>query len=109
MKSQTSFTSAILASLAAIAGATTAGFKNFDAPPQFRGATPSRRSSKGIYGRGLTNNFNKKRREAMPKTGVLRDEHGVFTLIGARDPLNGNALTHDRRIWLGGISAQRGY
>jgi hypothetical protein len=33
----------------------------------------------------------------------LRDEHGAYTEVGARDGLG------MRRTWLGGISAQRGY
>lgn len=33
-----------------------------------------------------------------------RDEHGNVTLTGGRDPVTGA-----KRVWLGGISAQRGY
>lgn len=41
----------------------------------------------------------------------LRDEHGAYTLVGFKALLpdaHGN-LTFQRRKWLGGISAQRGF
>jgi hypothetical protein len=37
----------------------------------------------------------------------LRDGHGAYTLVGRGEMPNG--ITDGRRIWLGGISAQRGY
>jgi hypothetical protein len=37
-----------------------------------------------------------------------RDKHGAYTLVG-RHPWAGVEGVSGRRIWLGGISAQRGY
>lgn len=41
----------------------------------------------------------------------LRDEHGAVTLAGRPHPwLDANVLAHGgRRVWLAGVSAQRGY
>ena len=36
-----------------------------------------------------------------------RDEHGAYTLVGRGELPNG--VTDGRRMWLAGISAQRGY
>lgn len=36
-----------------------------------------------------------------------RDEHGAYTLVGRGEMPNGR--TDGRRVWLAGISAQRGY
>jgi hypothetical protein len=36
-----------------------------------------------------------------------RDEHGAYTLVGRGELPNG--ITDGRRMWLAGISAQRGY
>ena len=37
----------------------------------------------------------------------LRDEHGAYTLVGRNELPNG--ITGGRRIWLAGVSAQRGF
>ncbi len=50
------------------------------------------------------NHWAKVRREAMSKVGLLRDEHGAYTVVGR------NCETSTgRRMWVAGISAQRGY
>lgn len=68
-------------------------------------------SDKTRYVTGLQRHWAKKRRAALPKVGVLRDEHGSYTLIGRQ--VQGDAADHSdykpRRKWLAGISAQRGY
>ena len=58
----------------------------------------------GTFGRGLMRAAARKRAEAMPKVGTLRDENGAFTVVG-RDC----ETSTGRRMWLAGISAQRGY
>lgn len=65
--------------------------------------TKKQKTQKGsAYGRGLTNHFNLLRRRAMPRVGVLRDENGAYTMTG-------RAADGTRRIWLAGVSAQRGF
>lgn len=51
-----------------------------------------------------------KEREHKPHAHATRDKHGAVTLIG-RDPLRriGVDGKEVRRIWLGGVSAMRGY
>lgn len=101
MKSQTSFTSALLAALIGN------GQLGSVPTPTFRGPTPAKQSRKGgTYGRGLRNHFAGLQRErlAKVKVGVLRDEHGSYTVTG-RDSTTGE----QSRKWLAGISAQRGY
>ena len=64
------------------------------------------RGKPGAYGRGLRNAIT-----AKTKTTPFRsDSNGAFTLVG-RDPLRRiNEHGADvRRMWLAGISAQRGY
>jgi hypothetical protein len=56
----------------------------------------------GQYGKGLKVQFNRALR-AKSKAVHLHDKHGAVTLVG-RDPITGV-----RRIWVAGISAQRGY
>lgn len=76
----------------------------------WRGATPAKyRREKTSYVQGLMNHWAKKRREAMPKEGKLRDEHGAFTLVGNREQSTWAGPTAGRRMWLAGVSAQRGY
>lgn len=77
---------------------------------------------------GLMNHWAKKRRDAMPKVGGHpRDTHGAVTFVGlayectGAEPTsrefvlsggkdaNGERFYTARRIWLAGISAQRGY
>lgn len=36
----------------------------------------------------------------------LRDEHGAYTVVGRKTASNGETI---KRMWLAGISAQRGY
>jgi hypothetical protein len=48
-----------------------------------------------------------KERQHRPASHPLRDGHGAYTLVGRGEMPNG--ITDGRRIWLGGISAQRGY
>lgn len=90
----------------------------------------ARRNGKlrGTFGVGLVRAWAKKRREAMPKVGGHpRDAHGAVTFVGKPIDLIGCAPTSRefvlsggkeadgesfytvRRIWLGGISAQRGW
>lgn len=52
------------------------------------------RGAAGAYGRGLRNAITAKTKTAWS----LMDEHGAVTLTG-----------RPRRVWLAGISAQRGY
>jgi hypothetical protein len=99
--------------------------------PAFRGGTPAKPAAKsgaGQYSRGLAKQFNRQRRDAMErkKTHPLRDAHGALTLTGttvefidikpdSRHYELGGSSGPDgftrtaRRIWLAGISAQRGY
>lgn len=83
---------------------------------------------RGTFGVGLQRAWAKKRREAMPKVGGHpRDAHGAVTLIGQQYELvgvkptsreyvlaggktvGGESFYLVQRIWLGGISAQRGF
>lgn len=87
--------------------------------PVFRGATPKRhRPTKTSYGRGLMNQWGRQARDRQAKLGGLRDEHGAYTVTGRNTPIFGsNAWDSDRvmnwqpgrRVWLAGVSAQRGY
>jgi hypothetical protein len=117
MKSQTSFTSSFLGALLALGGAT-----QMPQPMEasWRGSTPSKRrkgKAAGSYSRGLQNAWNRKRQLRMAKLHPLRDEYGAFTLTGGRqdyieigpDGDFRDAYPGPRRIWLAGISAQRGY
>jgi hypothetical protein len=60
----------------------------------------------GGYGKGLAASFARKQRDRMEaaKQHPLRNEDGAFTVTG-RDA----ETSTGRRIWLAGISAQRGY
>jgi hypothetical protein len=53
---------------------------------------------------GVQNAAARKRAQKM-KFG-LRDKYGAYTLTGNRTATDGGKI---RRVWLGGISAQRGY
>lgn len=82
---------------------------------------------RGTFGAGLVNAWAKKRRDAFPKVGKPRDAHGAVTFVSTPIELVGIAPTSRefvlsggkeadgesfhavRRIWLAGISAQRGY
>lgn len=106
-------TPTFLASLLALVAQ---GAKSFNAAMQpaasWRGATQAKhRKEKTRYVVGLQRYWAKKRREAMPKVGVLRDEHGAYTLVGRQQQGSApdNSDYKPRRKWLGGISAQRGY
>ena len=57
------------------------------------------RGPRSTFAEGIANAAANKR----GVSGELRDENGAFTLVG-RKPLTGV-----RRMWLAGISAQRGY
>lgn len=59
---------------------------------------------KGQYGRGLMNQFDRQRERDCVKKHPLRDETGAFTLVGAKDFIEGQ-----RRVWLAGVSQQRGF
>lgn len=80
------------------------------------------------YVQGLLNHWAKKRRESAQKVGgAPRDAHGAVTLIGQQYELvgveptsrefvlaggktvGGESFYLVQRIWLGGISAQRGH
>ena len=50
-----------------------------------------------------------KPRKHKQHTHPLRDEHGAYTLVGARVRVVGGMIVQKRRKWLAGISAQRGY
>ncbi len=72
---------------------------------------------RGTYGQGLRNHFNRKRVEA--QKGVPRDparlkqidKHGFYTVTGATRMVIESPFPArmERRKWLAGISAQRGY
>lgn len=62
----------------------------------------SGRGPKGTYGIGLLQPARKARQQAM-EGRVHRDEHGAYTLVGR------GGSDSRRRIWLAGISAQRGW
>lgn len=52
-----------------------------------------------------------KPRKHKQHTHPLRDEHGAFTLVGRSNDEPSSILVNGqfRRIWLGGVSAQRGF
>ena len=63
----------------------------------------------GAYGRGLRNHINRKNLERCKFAGP-HDARGAVTLIGNPHPYQApNLLYGGKRVWLGGISAQRGY
>ena len=73
--------------------------------PTFRSATPARAKTKKIaYSQGLRNHWQRLARQAAidkvkaGKRTPLRDGHGAVTFVGK-----------PRRVWLGGVSSQRGY
>lgn len=73
----------------------------------------ARRAGNGpraTYGQGLVNKWNRKRQQQQEKLGHKRDENGTYTSVG-RDALGRIGLDGlpVRRMWLGGISARRGY
>jgi hypothetical protein len=59
----------------------------------------------GSYGRGLDNKWSNDAAKKQAKLPHYRDANGAFTLIGKRDFMN----NENGRMWLAGISAQRGY
>ncbi len=74
----------------------------------------------GVYGLGLLQPQRQRNELRMCALHPLRDDNGAYTLIGSRlkagpgaDKMTGvslGAIPHNgRRIWLAGISAQRGY
>lgn len=72
---------------------------------QFRGPTSQRRRAKKTsYGQGLANHRAKVQRDRMELKDMhpQSDQHGAYTLTG------NNPFT-PRRVWLGGVSAKRGY
>lgn len=105
----------LITNLLASAGLLAAASQPFVfAPPSFSGPTRARRrkgEGAGQYGKALTGYISRKQaqRQAERKVHPLRDESGVFTLVGARLPDGPNPPRKGRRIWLAGISAQRGY
>lgn len=91
---------------------------------------PSKGRRAGAYGRGLQNQIARRNRDRMErerkagKRTQHRDEHGAFTLTGAKTFYDSTLVAdsrrhefsvehHDgvvsRRKWLAGVSAQRGY
>lgn len=81
---------------------------------------------RGTYGQGLMNAWDRKREREQAKKHPLRDDNGAFTMTGATvqfvDCQPGSRYTElggqsgpeaffkfARRVWLAGISAQRGY
>jgi hypothetical protein len=69
---------------------------------------------RGTYGAGIVAALARKTRESLERAlsygkdrALLRDEHGAFTFTGAQpcEPWQGQK----RRMWVAGISAQRGY
>ena len=72
---------------------------------------------RGTYGEGLLQTQRLRNQAAQAKLPFARDEHGAATMVGQRRPVRfvstvGVTLvgwSPGRRIWLGGISAQRGY
>lgn len=70
---------------------------------------PTKGRKAGAYGRGLQNHFNRQRLKACKRRGPV-DKLGAYTLIGQRHPFQAAQLKDGgRRMWLGGISAMRGY
>lgn len=118
MKSINLNVAAVMAALAADMKAGAAAFaQSFQPAASWRGATaPKRRAKKTSYGQGLKNHFARQQRDRMQakKIHPLRDERGAFTLVGrgAAQEHSEGFVQHQlrtRRMWLGGISAQRGY
>jgi len=69
----------------------------------------SKQKQAGAYGRGLRNHFNRQNLKRCKRVGSA-DSHGAVTLIGKPHPYQAPNLLHGgKRVWLGGISAQRGY
>lgn len=106
---------ALMASIGAFNGLT-AG----PAPSARKASKRNGRGKPGAYGRGLRNAITSKGAARMAKLHKLQDEHGAYTLTGARlkdgpgaAPLMGVSLgtipNNGRRTWLAGISAQRGF
>lgn len=58
----------------------------------------------GSYGRGLNNKWSNDAAKKQAKLPHRRDKDGAFTLVGKPD-----FFENRRRMWLAGISAQRGY
>ena len=72
--------------------------------PQFRGPMPPRRKRKpNRYGAGLVQPQRRRDQARMEKLHPLRDEHGAYTLVGRPRGYE------SRRVWLAGVSAQRGF
>ena len=74
------------------------------------------RPPRGIYGEGLLQPQRTRNKERMHKLHPLRGDNGGYTCVGARqqEPFGSHVAQHSngtsfRRIWLAGISAQRGY
>lgn len=70
----------------------------------------------GAFGQGLLNAWDRMRERAARKKHPLRDEHGSFTKTGRDHTVDIPDTGWDdwkwkapRRLWLAGISAQRGY
>lgn len=91
--------------------------------PSFTKQGPGRKPKQGSGNREHTRTFagllmkvwaDKRAQKLLRKsTGTLRDQHGAFTLTGrprGYGVLDTSEREHTgRRIWLGGISAQRGF
>lgn len=88
------------------------------------GTTKIGRKKVASYGLGIQAQFDRQRAASSKAKHPLRDEHGAFTLTGARHggiggplrymrddhPLLGAMSAHvGRRKWLAGISAMRGF
>lgn len=65
-----------------------------------------RRVAKALRGTGQAPKFTKERVRRQHQH-LRRDQHGAYTLVGRGELPNG--VTDGRRIWLAGISAQRGF
>jgi hypothetical protein len=82
-------------------------------PVQGNGTKTAKQRAAGSYGAGLIAAGAAKRREALAKKSGLRDENGAYTCVG-RQPLIDHGpgflkYREPRRMWLAGISAQRGF
>lgn len=71
---------------------------------------------RATYGAGLVRPEQRRQQARMQRLHPLRGDHGAYTLAGSRqrDPFPGTTAQHlegvqFRRIWLAGISAQRGF
>lgn len=67
---------------------------------------------RAFYGQGLLQPQRMRNKERMAKIHPLRDENGAYTRTGRGFCFGGAYYPHDssgRRIWLAGISAQRGF